>query len=67
MGAVSQPLQAAISVAAQPRVHALAGHPVALGDHRHRQPVTHDLYHRVIALLDHAALPQHPSRPPTRR
>jgi hypothetical protein len=30
-----------------------------LDDPRHRQPVAHDLHDRFIALLDHAALPQH--------
>src|SRR6266542_2147737 len=64
MGPVGQALQPLGAVAAQPGMYGLAGDPVALGDQAHRQPVTDNLYDRVVALLDHAALPQHSPRPP---
>jgi hypothetical protein len=60
MGPILEPLQPTSPVAVDPGVHRLAADPVAVGDLGHRQPRLQHLPHRVVALLGHAALPQHP-------
>jgi hypothetical protein len=69
---VRQAVQAPGPVATQPGMHALPGDPVPLGNDRHRQPVAENLLDRVVALLDHAALPHSthlglPARPTMER
>jgi hypothetical protein len=56
---VLEPGQPTRAIAAHPGVDALARDPIAGRDLSHTPPTQH-LPHRVIALLDHAPLPQHP-------
>ena len=67
MGAVGQPLKPTSPVPGDPGVDRLAADPVAVGDLGHRQPRFQHLQHRVVALLCHAALPQHLSASCPRR
>ena len=67
MRTVGQPLQPTSPVSGDPGVHRLAADPVAVGDLGHRQPRLQHLQHRVVALLSHAALPQHLSASCPRR
>src|SRR6266498_209185 len=57
--AVRQALQPALAVPVDPGVDRLARHPVALRNPAHRQSRLQHLDHGVVALLDHAPLPQH--------
>src|SRR6266498_1836106 len=57
--AVRQALQPALAVPVDPRMDRLARHPVALRNPAHRQSRLQHLDHGVVALLDHAPLPQH--------
>jgi hypothetical protein len=64
MGAVGQGVQTALLVATQPTMDCLSGHAVALGYLNHHVSVAEHLHDGVVALLDHAELQQHRSRPP---
>ncbi len=57
--AIRQALQPALAVPVDPRMDRLARHPVALRNPAHRQSRLQHLDHGVVALLDHAPLPQH--------
>jgi hypothetical protein len=59
MRAVSQRVQPAGPIAAQPAVHGLAADPVAVGHLDHRQLVAQDLHDGVEALLCHCELHEH--------
>jgi hypothetical protein len=59
MRAVSERVQPASGVAAQPAVDGLAADPVALGDLDYREPVPDDFHDGVEALLCHCELQEH--------
>ena len=61
--AVHQPAQAALLIAADPRMHTLPRHPEPLSDLSHRNP-RRGLQDRPVTLLDHRQLDQCQSRPP---
>jgi hypothetical protein len=63
MRPVSQPRQAFLPVATQPRMHRLAGYPIALGDLNNGNPAADDLHDGVITLLHNAQLHEHQPGP----
>ncbi len=63
MRPIRQRRQPAVAVTADPLVHRLTGHPVALGDLDDRDATGQGLHHGVIALLHNAQLHEHQPRP----
>ena len=66
VGTVSQRFQAAVLIAPQPGMNALAGHPLALGHLDHLPAVPDHFHHGQVALLDHGELPEHSADLPAR-